>query len=187
MPVKRAILLAVAAVVLGLDQATKAWVVARVEVARDQMELVPGLLSVVHAVNTGAALGLLADSAYRLPVFYAFTAVAVALLLHMHRDLHPDDRAQSAALGLILGGALGNLADRLRFGAVTDFVQVHAGWAPFAEWLQVNLGSTDLPTFNLADAGIVGGVGLFLAHYALLERDSAERSALAGDGEAARR
>jgi len=122
--------LAAAAAVLAADQATKA--VVRAAAARLPWEPVPGV-RVVVVQNTGISFSRLAGVPW-LTVAVAGVAAVVALLLPL---VPPRLRP---ALGLVLGGAAGNLGDRLRLGAVTDFVAV-LGW----------------PAFNLADVAIVAG------------------------------
>ncbi len=130
-----------AALVLLADQASKAWVLARMEFGAS-VPLAPPLLRITLWRNTGIAFGLLSGA--NEVVGLAAVAAAVWLLLH-HRD-----RWQLALVrvgtGMVLGGAAGNLLDRARFGYVVDFLEL-----PY--W----------PIFNVADACIVtGGVLLVL-------------------------
>lgn len=106
------------------------------------------VLNLRPGFNTGVTFGMFAESAAgAVWTLVAVTLAVVAFLLAwLWRTTSPTE---SAALGAIVGGALGNVFDRLRLGAVVDFVDVHyAGW----HW----------PTFNMADAAIVCGVGLLL-------------------------
>ncbi|MFC7693690.1 signal peptidase II [Paeniroseomonas aquatica] len=105
-------------------------------------------LDLVLVHNRGVTFGLLASDhpAGRWLLILLTGTITVALLVWLRRA---QNRTQAAALGLIIGGALGNLMDRLRHGAVTDFLDFHAqGY----HW----------PAFNLADSGIVLGVALLL-------------------------
>ena len=140
---ERAILIIVAVVVIFLDQLTK-WLVesnlAIGEVWEPSAALAP-LFRVVHTFNTGAAFGLFAGGS----LFFAITAVivSIAILFFNHR-LEGDNKWLRIALGLQLGGALGNFIDRVRIGQVTDFVDL--GPWPFL--------------FNIADLAVVSGAVL---------------------------
>jgi signal peptidase II len=139
--------LALAAVVIVLDQATKALV---------QSALAPGaripvvpFVDLVLVFNTGAAFSFLADAAgWQRGFFIAIAVGASALILHLLRR-HADDRLFCAGLGLILGGAVGNLWDRVVLGHVVDFVLLHALGYHF-------------PAFNVADSAITVGAGLLI-------------------------
>lgn len=135
--------LPIALLAFAIDQATKWWALDRL-FGTDGIT-VTGFFDLVLGRNWGVTFGLLSD----LPpwILMAFTlAVIVVLLVWMVRA---DNRAVAAALGLVVGGALGNWVDRLRHGAVTDFLDFHvAGW----HW----------PAFNLADAAIVCGSAILV-------------------------
>ncbi|GEA15047.1 MAG: signal peptidase [Moorella sp. (in: firmicutes)] len=125
------------ALVLGIDQLSK--YIIRVNFQPN--ESLPVINSVFHLTyvnNPGAAFGLLA---YKTPVFVTVTLLVAVVILVAYRFLPPDRILLRLALALMLGGALGNLIDRLRFGYVVDFLD-------FRIW----------PVFNLADMAIVGGV-----------------------------
>ena len=130
----------VAAVVLALDQATKAAAAAGLE-RGDRREVFFGI-DLVHVRNDGIAFGLLQGSA---GVVTAVTLGALALLV-AYFALHARRPLMWLPTGLLVGGAVGNLVDRLRQGAVTDFVDLPL-------W----------PAFNLADVAITGGVLALLA------------------------
>lgn len=131
-----------AVLVLLADQATKAWVLARMEFGAS-LPLVPPLVRITLWRNTGIAFGLL-SGANEL-VALAAVAAAVWLVLY-HRDRW-QLRVVRVGTGMVLGGAVGNLVDRVRFGYVVDFLEL-----PY--W----------PIFNVADACIVtGGVLLILS------------------------
>ncbi len=136
-----------AAVVVVLDQVTKALV---------QAALAPGariavapFLDLVLVFNTGAAFSLLAGAGgWQRAFFIAIALAAAALILHLLRR-HPDERLFCAGLALVLGGALGNLWDRIVLGHVVDFVLLHAyGW----HW----------PAFNVADSAITVGAAALI-------------------------
>jgi len=136
--------LAVAALVAAADQATKAWVLAFFTAPdAPPWVAVTSVLNLVLVWNRGVSFGMLGDGAvtpWALGLVAA--AIVVALVIWMHRA---ESRGLAAALGLIVGGAIGNIIDRLAHGAVVDFVDVHyGGW----HW----------PAFNLADSAITLGV-----------------------------
>jgi len=145
--------------VLALDQATKWWVLEVIRLPEvGQVSVLP-FMNLTMVWNRGVTFGLLAGNAWWHPYALAAVAAAVAALL-VAWLARAEDRWTAIALGLVLGGAGGNVIDRLRFGAVVDFVDLHAyGW----HWY----------VFNLADSAIVCGVGLLLAH--ALMRPKAER------------
>src|SRR5687767_14666994 len=103
---------------LVLDQLTKAWVVANLALSVDEIDIVPGRLSVVHAQNTGAAFSTMEGA---LGLFLVFTLVAVVVILDLVRRQPAELRMIPLSLGMILAGAVGNGIDRARLGYVTDF------------------------------------------------------------------
>jgi signal peptidase II len=142
-PTRRSVVLLAAVLslaVFGLDQGIKWYVEDALRVGQS-IELVPDFLSITHIQNSGGAFGLLAG---RVAVLLAGSAVAVAAVVWMLFSGAPS-RLTAVACGLILGGAAGNLLDRLQSGAVTDYVH-------FSFWY----------IFNAADAAIVAGVALLL-------------------------
>jgi signal peptidase II len=146
----------------------------------EEITVIPGFLSFIHAQNPGAAMGLALGFEYRLPMFYAFTAVAVYVLVKMYRELEANDRFQTVTIALILSGALGNLVDRLHKSTVTDFIKVYTEYPPLESWLVATFRTNEWPTFNVADAAIVVGVGLYLVHYLFFEKDKPEVAGEAG-------
>ena len=138
---------AVAAAVLVADQVTKAIVQATMQL-HQTTELLP-FLALTYVRNTGAAFGVLAaaPASVRIPLFLVVTVAAVAALLSFVRRTPADRGWLVAALGAILGGALGNLVCRVRYGEVIDFVDLH--WRAL-HW----------PAFNVADAAITVGVAI---------------------------
>ena len=140
--------LATAAAVLAADQITKLWILSAV-MQPPRVIPVTSFFNLVLGWNRGVSFGILNFesqlSAWLLPI--AVIAIIVALGVWLYRA---DRLRVAAALGLIIGGAIGNLVDRLSFGAVTDFLDFHA-WGN--HW----------PAFNLADSGItVGAIVLIL-------------------------
>jgi signal peptidase II len=136
---------------LPLDQFTKYLVNTHLTFA-DRIEVVKGFFYLTHVRNTGAAFGLLADAPepYRFDFFGGVGLIAIGILISFFRQLAPGDRLSALSLGFILGGALGNLIDRWRFGEVVDFLH-------FKLW-----GGYSWPDFNLADTFIVVGVALLV-------------------------
>lgn len=138
---------ALAALVVLADQATKALVLARFALG-ERLELVP-FFNLVLVYNKGAAFSFLSDaSGWQKPVLVAF-AIAAAAIVSVLLVRRPGERLLCTGLALILGGAIGNVIDRLRFGQVVDFLDVHAaGW----HW----------PAFNVADSAITLGAALLI-------------------------
>ena len=146
------ILFALAVLVAAADQTTKALVTAYIPQYRP-VPVIPGFFDLVHIHNRGAAFGFLnrSDIEWQFWLFLGATALAVWAIFMLTRNARHDPLLFSG-LGLILGGAVGNLADRLRYRAVLDFLDFYiSGW----HW----------PAFNVADAGIC--VGAFMACIAL--------------------
>lgn len=145
---------AVAGLSLVLDLWTKAWVW---EHLRDQpaWKYWEGRLHFDFACNPGSAFGFLNDVDWARYFFIGITLVAVGYLVHLARTLPTVSRAAFVAIGLIAGGALGNLHDR--------FVRVYAGDYCVVDFIVVHLwGGRTWPAFNIADAVLVAGVFLFL-------------------------
>lgn len=135
---------------LVADQVSKWWVRAELTLYESR-ELIPGFFSLVHYTNPGVAFGLFGgdNSAWRRFFFVGATLVALLLLVLLYRHVRHQSRLYLYALALIASGALGNLLDRVRFGEVTDFLDIYVR-------------SYHWPAFNVADAAITVGVGLFL-------------------------
>ena len=118
----------------------------------DRHEIIPGFFYLTNVRNPGAAFGLLADgdATHRLWFFVVVSLVAIGIIVSFFRQLAPGDRLHAFALGLILGGAVGNLIDRVWLGEVVDFLH-------FKLW-----GGYSWPDFNFADSFIVVGVALLI-------------------------
>lgn len=160
------------------DQASKYWVRTSEAVnAPGGIQVIPGFFSIVHAENPGAAFGMLGNVSqeWRIGIFVLFTLVATAIVVDMFRRLPPTDIFLSTTLGLILSGALGNVIDRVfkpiygMDATVTDFLRLYTSDPDWAEWLRGMFGMAEYPSFNIADANLVVGVGLFLVHYLFIE------------------
>jgi len=111
------------AVCFGLDRLSKSLVVGSLSYT-DRVPVLEGFFYLTHVRNAGAAFGLLADAdaSWRLAFFIGVTILAVGVILVFLRDLDANDRLSGLALGLIMGGATGNLYDRFRYGEVVDFL-----------------------------------------------------------------
>ena len=146
----RTVLIALATTIVGLDQATKALVRIMVPVY-DIVTVLPGLFNITHARNTGAAFGFL--NAVDIPFKpYLMTVVAaIALVSIIVYSTHAATQFPLSQYGLagVVGGAIGNLIDRVRVGYVLDFIDVY--WRGWHFW-----------TFNVADAAISVGAGLLI-------------------------
>jgi len=141
--------LPLSAAVIVLDQAVKAWMVHHFT-PFDRVHVL-SVLDIILAYNTGAAFSFLSDAAGWQRWLFVLLAFAVsAVLIGWMRRLPAGTQALLASgLALIVGGALGNMIDRLTLGRVVDFIHVHAGNAYF-------------PAFNVADSAITIGAGLLL-------------------------
>ncbi len=149
--------------VILLDQITKLIIQVTIPLGHG-IPVIPNLLAIVHVLNPGAAFGLFAarSADFRNPFFIGISIVAIGFILYYrHRGLKGHPLA-SVALSLILGGALGNLVDRLRLGMVVDFLDVH--------YYQYHW-----PAFNVADSAITIGVSLMLLEMILGERQDPDK------------
>lgn len=144
----------------GLDLATKAWVESRFTLY-ESVPVVDGFFSLTYVRNPGAAFGILSWAAeWRTALFVGVTLAALAGIAWMYGRLEPGRRAEGFGLALISGGALGNLADRVRYGEVVDFLDVY--WRHH-HW----------PAFNVADIAITVGAGLvILSEFTHRKRDA---------------
>jgi signal peptidase II len=141
-------LIAVAAAVFTLDQASKAVVKSTMELG-EVIPLIPPFLDLHYITNRGVAFGLFTAIG---DVFVPVAIAIMTVIVIYYRGLEGRRLWLRTALALQLGGALGNLLDRLRYGAVVDFLDFHIDAINF-HW----------PVFNLADTAIVVGVGILLA------------------------
>lgn len=152
----------VAAVSAVVDQASKAWIVANLR-ETSRIELIPGWLNLVYSRNPGGLFGYFADltQPWRTLLLLLVPIGAVVLVVHYLVRGDDLDRAARAALSLVLGGAIGNLIDRLFRGAVVDFIDAQASGA-LGRWLIDKTGTAHWHTFNVADTCIVCGALLLL-------------------------
>ena len=151
-----------AAVTLVVDLVTKVIVVDRMPLYGPPVEVIVSFLQLIHVQNHGSAFSLFEGGRF---FFIGFSLVSIILILLLARNPRYRKSYFALSLGLILGGALGNLADRIVYGAVTD-------------WIDVGIGATRWPTFNVADIGVTVGV-LVLA--LLLLRSPSDAGAQSGE------
>ena len=146
----RQLQLLIAGLVVMLDQATKVAVRSRMDLY-ETIGLIPGILSLTRVHNTGAAFGMLnsSDFPYKTVVVGLIATAALSGLAMYAATLDASQRLSRLGLALIIGGAAGNLIDRIAYGYVLDFVDAYYGHWHF--W-----------AFNVADAAISVGVGLMI-------------------------
>lgn len=141
-----------AVIVYAADQLTKLWITATFPrmptygLAEGAIEVIPGFFHLVHVGNTGAAWSMFSGQGLLLASLACATLIAI---FFWRRALGLHERSAQVAFGLLCGGIVGNLTDRIRFGYVIDFIDLH-------------FGSYVYPTFNVADSGICIGVILYL-------------------------
>jgi signal peptidase II len=147
---RRAPELWISAIIVLADQATKALVRAKLPLY-DSVNVIPGVLDITHATNSGAAFGILngVEFPYKPAVMVLVALIALAAVGLYAMSLPAEQRVARAGLALILGGACGNLIDRAIAGRVLDFVDVY--WRTYHFW-----------AFNVADSAITAGVVLML-------------------------
>lgn len=152
------------ALLLGaVDQASKVWAVRNLRLY-EPLEIVQGFFGLVHVRNTGVAFSMLSSLDHRWvhPLLLLATVLAMGAVLAYIAYL-PCRGAAPVGLGLILGGAVGNLIDRARLGYVVDFLDLY--WRNH-HW----------PTFNVADIGITAGVVLLVIDMVFSSKEPADAS-----------
>lgn len=151
---RRVVPFAIAAAVFALDRVTK-WLIQTRITSWDELVVIPHFFNIVHTENRGAAFGLFSDSTGAVHNFLLIglslvvAAFISTLLLRSRGGPLARNWLLRIGLGLILGGALGNLYDRITTGTVTDFLEFYAG-------------AHEFPSFNVADSAITTGAGLLL-------------------------
>ncbi len=150
------LLFLIALLVVAADQLSKVWIRSNLLVGQSLFEA--GFFRITHVNNTGAAFGLFQGQSFLLTIvaLVGITVLLVYTLVIYRKFPLLDNRLGRSTLGLVLGGAVGNLIDRLRLGYVTDFISV-------GRW----------PAFNIADSAITVGVILFA--YSFLRSARAEK------------
>ena len=148
---KLKILLVLVPVIVAFDQWTKA-IVLKNFVWGESIDVIKGFFSFTYVRNTGAAFGIFAksDPSFREPFFLVVPVLALVMIGVIFRKIPATHSLMAVALSLVMGGAVGNLIDRIRFGYVVDFLDFH--WK-----FQYHF-----PAFNVADSAICVGVGLML-------------------------
>ncbi|MEN6624652.1 MAG: signal peptidase II [Candidatus Sumerlaeia bacterium] len=145
-PVSRVTFLVLAAATLILDQISKLVVVSTLNFL-DPVVVIPNFLQLQYTHNTGAAFSIASEHTMLLALFSLIISI---VLVYIAWTRTPEEQGMRIGLGLILGGAVGNLIDRFRLGYVIDFIDAH--WFYKAHW----------PIFNIADSAICIGIGLWL-------------------------
>lgn len=146
---KRHLLIAIA--IVALDRLTK-WAIVKTIVLEDAVSIIPGFFRLTHLENTGTAFSLFAESTspFKTALLVTFSLAALAVVAFLLWRSRNDYNITTLSLSLILGGAVGNLWDRLADGMVTDFLDFYVG---IHHW----------PPFNIADSAIVVGALLLLS------------------------
>lgn len=157
------VLFGVAGVSVALDQWTKWWVRQNIEFGGlwlpEGLAWLSPYARLVHWYNSGAAFGIFQNGNL---VFTVLAFIVIGAIIYYYPHAEPNDWTLKLAMGLQLGGALGNLIDRLMMGRVTDFISVGS-----------------FPVFNIADASISVGVAVLLLGVWLKEREEKLKAALA--------
>ena len=153
---------AISAVVVAIDQVSKAWIHATLREG-PRLELIPGWLNFVYSRNPGGLFGYFTDMAqpWRTLLLTLLPLAAIGFVVDYLTRGKDLDRVSRAALALVLGGAIGNLIDRVFRGEVIDFIDAQASGG-LAKWLVEKVGTAHWHTFNVADSCIVCGAALLL-------------------------
>jgi signal peptidase II len=150
------------------DVATKAWAERRLEGYPGMLEVWRGHVTLILAKNRGGAWGLLQTTSenVRRPFFLLVSVAAIAFIMTLYRRLLPRQHTLKWGLPLVLGGALGNVLDRIRYGHVIDFIDAHVVYRNIERhW----------PTFNVADIAICIGVLLMAIDFVFPQRRTVRR------------
>jgi signal peptidase II len=144
----------ISGLLLVLDRLTKYWIETKLD-SWDTIVVIPGVFNIIHAQNRGAAFGVMNQSEGPLRTFllvgvsFAVMVFVAVQLWRIPKGSWPPGNVAPVALAVVLGGAAGNLYDRILRGSVTDF-------------LQFFIGSFEWPSFNVADSAITIGAGLLM-------------------------
>ncbi len=161
---------------LAADIASKQWIKRYFESSHQlratrKLEIIKGYANLIYATNKGGAWGILQaeNESLRRPFFLVVSVAAIVFIISLYRKLTPGQQALKWGLPLVLGGALGNLIDRIVYGWVIDFIDCFAHKGTFAYTLFAGISALfggvpsdeiHWPTFNVADIAICVGVGL---------------------------
>ncbi len=142
----------IAGLILFVDQISKHFIITHLGY-REQIVVIPGFFNIVHATNTGGAFGILANAGKWKHLFFQIVSIAAIIGL-FYFYISSKNRTKLFLIGsaLIAGGAMGNLTDRIRFRAVTDFLDFH-------------IKTYHWPAFNVADSAITIGALLLIIHF----------------------
>lgn len=153
-----------ATLVCGLDQLTK-WLVVQSIAYYTSKPVIPGFFNLVHVLNKGSAFGFLnrGDIVWQRYFFLAASLLAIGIIVYMAKTTRLELKSHFIALGLLLGGAVGNLIDRARLGEVIDFLDVYVG---DYHW----------PAFNVADSALTVGALMLIGVYYSHERKRPQSS-----------
>lgn len=146
------ILASTAVAIYVADQVTKALVVAGLDYG-ERVNVIGDVVQLWHLRNTGAAFSLLPGATW---LFIPITILALGMVAYFHRQFRGRGPWIHVILGAVLGGALGNLTDRIRLGYVVDFVSV-------------GIGDLRWPAFNVADPSVVVGIGLLVVYLTFID------------------
>lgn len=165
------LLLILAAAVLLLDQASKLWISANLPYGAffppDSIQVIPDYFNIVHVGNTGAAWSMFSDYTWALTII---GFVALAMIFVFREALELKKTSIQLAFGLIIGGIIGNLIDRVRLGHVIDFLDFHYRDLYY------------FPSFNVADSAITVGVAIYLYLSFFSKDDTATQSEASEEG-----
>jgi signal peptidase II len=140
--------LAISLVLVLMDQITKLWIVGSYQLG--ESHTITAFFNIVRVHNTGAAFSFLADASGWQRWFFTVLGIGAAVLIIWMLKNHPGQKLFCLALACILGGAVGNVIDRVLYGYVVDFLDFH--------WMEMHF-----PAFNVADSAIsLGAAGLIL-------------------------
>ena len=143
--------LSISGAIVAIDQLVKLYIHTNFRL-HESITVIENYFNIAYVRNPGAAFGFLARApeVFRDNFFLVLPPIAMIVILLMLRNVQQNDRVQISALGLVFGGALGNYIDRLQFGYVIDYLEFH--WKDTYTW----------PNFNVADSGIVCGIGILM-------------------------
>ncbi|MGK5082286.1 signal peptidase II [Bdellovibrionota bacterium FG-1] len=164
---KYLILIVLTACVIVFDQITKFMIVDRFRYG-ESIPVISGFFNLTYIRNTGAAFGILAHAnpAFRIPFFVIVPIIALIAIAFIFRKIPDRDVKLSAALSLVIGGAVGNLIDRVMLSYVVDFLDFH--------WRY----EYHFPAFNVADTAICIGVGILMLDLLSQPDDAAKETSL---------
>ena len=142
----------ISGLVIILDQITKIIILKNLPLYHS-ITIIPGIFNITHIHNPGGAFGFMAhqDSSLRNFLFLLLSSLAICLIFYFYKKTPQKYSLLSACFALILGGAFGNLIDRIRFGKVVDFLDFY-------------IGNYHWPAFNVADSAITVGIAIYLFH-----------------------